>query len=352
MLMEVCDLDLTKYFRKEHKDDAKTKEITDAIHCLEVGEVKKQIFQFDDPALQMLLHKKPSGYLFELMPNCRYEINVIPHLVGYDRFEHFHNYFEMIYVYKGTCHTKVDGTTLTLNEGDVCFLNLQALHSMESTNPKTDMFFNLLISQSTFDNTYFKLISGNELVSDFFLDSIQARRKQDNYILFTKDSTSSPFENLIQHIIYEYYECPLYKEKMLEALLTAFLIELAGNYKQRINIEGSKEFGTRDISEIIQYIIDNCQNVNISELAEHFHYQAPYLSTLIKKYSGSSFSDILHEIRLKKASLMLLETDLTVTEIMETIGCSNRTWFTKRFNARYKSSPSEYRKNLKKQADN
>lgn len=272
------------------------------------------------------------------------DLAVMPHFPGYEIAEHHHNFYEFIYVYRGSCLTTIDSKLIQLNEGDLCLLNLKASHTIELIAPTSDVIFNILVKQAVLDNAYFKLISCNEFISDFFLDSMQNKRKDDNYVLFRREPPNCPYENLVQHIIYEFYEGFIYKDKMFNFLFITLMIELARSYGKHINKEIYKELKDRDISEIIQYIVDNCVSVSINSLAEYFNYSPNYISILIKKYSGSSFSDILHNVRFKKAAQMLTESLLPIVEIMDSVGYTNRTWFTKKFQDRYQLSPSEYRK--------
>lgn len=273
-----------------------------------------------------------------------FDITIFPHYFKYNIAEHCHNFFEFIYVYRGHCITTIDSSPLYLNEGDLCLLNLKAFHTIHLNNPSQDIIFNILVKKSMLNNAYFKLISYNKFISDFFLDSLQNKRKIDNYILFRREIPNCPFEDLIQHIIYEFYNGELYKEKMFDFLFTSLLIELARNYGQHMHKQINQELKNRDITEIIQYIVEHCDTASITSLAEHFNYSPNYLSVLVKKYYGSSFSEILHNIRFKKAAQMLKETSLPIVEIMESVGYTNRTWFTRKFETRYKLSPSEYRK--------
>jgi AraC-like DNA-binding protein/mannose-6-phosphate isomerase-like protein (cupin superfamily) len=318
--------------------------------------LEKYYIRFNETITQMMNDEELTKEKYDYFNNSNldedlfiqfkgYDITIVPHPPQYQVGEHRHNFFEFIYIYRGSCTTTIDSSPLKLNEGDLCLMNLKASHTIQSDNPLEDIIFNILVKQSMLDNAYFKLISYNEFISDFFLDSLQNKRKTDNYILFRRETPNSPYEDLAQHIIYEFYEGALYKEKMFDFLFISLLIELARNYGRHINKEISQKLKNVDISEIIEYIVDHCDTVSITSLAEHFSYNPNYFSILIKKYIGSSFSDILHNIRFKKAAQMLTETSLSVVEIMESVGYTNRTWFTQKFEDRYKLSPSEYRRN-------
>ena len=52
------------------------------------------------------------------------------------------------------------------------------------------------------------------------------------------------------------------------------------------------------LSDILTSINDYKSTVTLSSVLKHFNYHPNYLSSLIKKYTNKSFSDILQELRL------------------------------------------------------
>ena len=154
-------------------------------------------------------------------------------------------------------------------------------------------------------------------------------------------------ESLVQMIVFEYYKGEMLKEIMSEHLLSSLLIALSRVFRETMNQDSSIELGNRNISDIIQYIIDRNGVISLKDLAAHFHYHEMYLSRLIKKYAGANFSDILQNIRFRKAASMLRDTDISLAQIMDEVGYTNRSWFNNKFRGYYKQSPLEYRKYFK-----
>ena len=59
-----------------------------------------------------------------------------------------------------------------------------------------------------------------------------------------------------------------------------------------------KNMGNNHLSDILTSINDYKSTVTLSSVLKHFNYHPNYLSSLIKKYTNKSFSDILQELRL------------------------------------------------------
>lgn len=72
-------------------------------------------------------------------------------------------------------------------------------------------------------------------------------------------------------------------------------------------------------------------------------------SYAFKQYTGSNFVTYLKNIRMEEAKRLLVETDLRVNEISETVGYDNEKHFMKIFKSSCGVSPSEFRKNARLQ---
>lgn len=293
----------------------------------------------------------PQDYIakWHTLTNGKSPINIFPHTISNKISRHSHDFFEFIYVYKGTCKLKVDDYDVVLKSKDICLLNLQSKHSINSINIEEDIIFYILVKPDYFKSVYFQLISSpnNKYIFDFFLESIVNNYIKDNFIVI-QNNPDNICADLIEHIIYENYIMKNHKEEMISFLFSSMLIEFSRNYEKHI-IDSSKiELDKYKITEITDYIYENYKNITLKALAEHFNYSSAYLSTIIKKYSGSNFSEILHTFRFSKACQLLIESKYSITYIIEEVGCSNKSWFMLNFKKRYGISPSEYRRKHKR----
>ena len=275
------------------------------------------------------------------------DIAVYPHPPVRGIPSHSHNFFELIYVYQGSCINRVDNRAYFLQAGDLCMLNIQAVHQIETEHPENACIFNILVKSSIVDSAYFRLISSEEFVSTFFLDSIQNRRQEKNCVVFCRTGIQGRYESAVHRLIEEYAQHEIYQKEMLYFSFISLLVELTRCYQQQLNNASRRETGRHNLSEIVQYIADHCSTISVQSMAEHFNYHPKYIPNLIRKYSGQSFSELLMDFRLKKSAILLEQTDLPVVQVMEEVGYSNRTWFAQKFRQKFGVTPSQYRKNRK-----
>lgn len=101
----------------------------------------------------------------------------------------------------------------------------------------------------------------------------------------------------------------------------------------------------RDVVKKMEaYLEENLVDANLDGLAHLLGYSKVYTGNLVKKMTGESFSKNLQDKRCCVAAQLLLETDLSVEEIVRKIGYENKSFFRKVFKSKYGVNLHEYRK--------
>ena len=88
--------------------------------------------------------------------------------------------------------------------------------------------------------------------------------------------------------------------------------------------------------------------LKIEEVANYAYISTSYLTLLIKRETGKTFSEILTEIRMEQAALLLADTNHRTYEIAAYCGFANATYFSTVFHQTFGMSPTEYRRRRKK----
>jgi AraC-like DNA-binding protein len=101
------------------------------------------------------------------------------------------------------------------------------------------------------------------------------------------------------------------------------------------------------IDKMDSYIRDNYGNRNFSTkiLADQFNMSVSNLSHYFKKrHQGITISDTINILRMETACNCLINTDLTLQEIIDRIGYCEVSAFIRKFKETYGCTPGEYRK--------
>ncbi|MDR2630986.1 MAG: helix-turn-helix domain-containing protein [Spirochaetaceae bacterium] len=93
-----------------------------------------------------------------------------------------------------------------------------------------------------------------------------------------------------------------------------------------------------------RYIWDHyTRRISLQEIADISGLSAPYFSTIFKEEMGENLSSYLNRLRVEKASCLLTETDLSLSEIAGSCGFEDQSWFSKIFKSYTGISPGKYR---------
>lgn len=84
--------------------------------------------------------------------------------------------------------------------------------------------------------------------------------------------------------------------------------------------------------------------LTLQEIAEHFYLNQSYLSHLIKRELGVSFTRYVTNLRLHEAQKLLLATEYSIAEIANQIGYEDYRYFLHLFKKQFHVTPKTYRK--------
>jgi len=92
------------------------------------------------------------------------------------------------------------------------------------------------------------------------------------------------------------------------------------------------------------YIRENLtRKISLREIAKIAGLSAPYFSTIFKEEMGENLSRYINRLRVEKASKMLIETNVSLSEISSECCFQDQSWFSKIFKSFTGISPGKYR---------
>ena len=249
-------------------------------------------------------------------------IQVRPHT----RFVHFpahtHNYIEVIYMCQGTTTHIVNGNQVVLEQGDLLFLNQNAVQEILPAG-EYDIAVNFIVLPEFF-NTAFSMIGAEEnQLKDFLVGALCGRDEETSYLYFHV-ADILPVQNLIENMVWTiFYDISNKRSSKMEA--------------------GGRKFDTEIMANVYRYIEDHFKEGTLSELAVEMKVDVYWLSREIKKKSGKTYKELLQEKRMQQAVYLLINSRIAVSDIIEAVGYDNTSYFYRKFKERYGISPKEYR---------
>jgi YesN/AraC family two-component response regulator len=95
---------------------------------------------------------------------------------------------------------------------------------------------------------------------------------------------------------------------------------------------------------VLNYIQTAYKNASLVDLSVLVGFTPTYLSRWISKNMNTTFKDLLLEQRFSVASDLLLRTKMSISDILNSVGYENSSYFHKQFIARFGMTPRAYRK--------
>lgn len=260
---------------------------------------------------------------------------------------HRHHYFELFGVLEGQLDIHMEHANKRYLPGDFCLINQNVFHSEIYSHDFSALYISM---QSDF---FEELISGKEnsgyeTFTQFAMRN-HAKADDEESLDFSPvrnknaDINIMNMNNILSIILDEL----LYRHAGYMDIITGNLkrffahLQHADNYScvnTRYYIERTGVY-----HDILTYIHQNRRKLSRNELAEALNYNGNYLADLFRKNMGISLSAYIRDICMQEAAKLLLNTDLTIHEIIRAVGYDNRTVFYQHFRDKYNVTPKEYR---------
>lgn len=129
----------------------------------------------------------------------------------------------------------------------------------------------------------------------------------------------------------------------VEGILSKVIKKISLEQKSRHLQELVQESQASDLGKQIEAHLGQ-SGFSLKSLAQELGFSPNHLSFLIKKELGIPFQDYLVQVRIKKAKLLLLTSDMKIYEIAEACGFEDMNYFSQRFKQLVGQTPRQFRK--------
>lgn len=253
---------------------------------------------------------------------------------------HDHTFFELTYVYDGSCQQSINGQQVQLRTGDFMVMPPGVHHSIFVFDKS--IIIQIPIKKTTLENIFFNFLRNDNILSMFFINSIYAQHVNDYIVFHSGDDlhikTAVSFL-LLENINKEEY----WHNMMINTTMNIFGL-LLRNYEKNVELPSIVKKSDVQRFGLIRFIQENYTCVTLEKIADKFHYTPEYTSKLIKETTGMNFKQILQKVRIERAEFMLIDSNLTIQNIGLQVGYENVEHFIRTFKKANQMTPTEYRK--------
>ena len=142
----------------------------------------------------------------------------------------------------------------------------------------------------------------------------------------------------------------LFLEGMAYQILTHQILQYLDDKKDEGNRTLLRSSELKQIHHVSSLIENNISQIpTVENLAKEAGLNINKLQEGFKKLYGATVNNHVQKKRLDAAYNLLTSTDLSISEIVNAIGLSSKSYFSKIFKEKYDISPSEFRKKHRNQ---
>lgn len=166
---------------------------------------------------------------------------------------------------------------------------------------------------------------------------------QTQFIIITGHDEFQFAQQALKMDVCDYLLKPIDKKNLFLAIEKAVSLYEKASSNTKDALLHNKDAGKQALDYIYQNY--NQPDISLAMLAAKLYISESYLTRIIKKNTGESFTELLTRIRLTKAKELLSgEKELLSQEIAELVGYQDRHYFCRIFKQNIGLSPLEYRK--------
>lgn len=258
---------------------------------------------------------------------------------------HWHTALEIIMPCENIYTVIIDGKTHCIHEGDIWITAPGTLHELLA--PPDGERLILLFDYSLICN-----VKG----MDSLLHMLHP------YALISRDTQpdlSKKLQFYLEEISREYDAKSPFAEACVYSLMIRFFVALG-----RVSLNGDVRFpGITNSKQheyvekfmmVCNYITDHCtENISVEDLADLAGFSKFHFARLFKQFTSVSCYDYLIQKRIAHAERLLIEPDISITEVAMHSGFNSLSTFNRIFKASKNCTPSEYKNlNYKNQKQN
>lgn len=252
-----------------------------------------------------------------------------------------HDFWEAVYVDKGTVEITTDNGTVLLRQEEMLFHKPNEFHTIKSYNSSPNFFVVSFECNSpqmkNFENYRAKLNKNLKPILSSIIDESEKTYiipKNDVNLkrLKIRDTSEIGGEQLIK----------IYLEQL-------FIMMLRDILKRETRVFPSKEILENHLVTLIkEYVAQNVgKSVTLKDVCDELNYGKSYLCKLFHTYTGYSIMNYVTEEKIKYAKRLIRENNLNVTEISNELSFDSPQYFSRVFKRVTRMTPTEFRLSLK-----
>jgi AraC-like DNA-binding protein len=250
---------------------------------------------------------------------------------------HRHNCFQIFLFKKGGGEHMIDFNYYPIEDNSLHFVSegqVHALNSIEGTDGYVILFTKEIVIMNSADK--------------FIFNDFPVFNKSVSPILNPDEEMYADLENMLLMMIAEYSKNNTYKENILGSYISILLLKsktiITENSEYKRTDSAAQELLQKFNNLVEEHFI---QYHKVNEYAELLNVTPNHLSETIKKVTGKTAGDCIHERLILEAKRMLLHSSISAKELAYALNFNDPSYFSRFFKANTQLSPEGFRKEIR-----
>jgi len=257
---------------------------------------------------------------------------------------HWHEHFELLLMVRGTAVFHIESEPYEAEPGDLLLVPSGGLHTGFSSCDRQDTEFVAFV----FNGSMLGGLAHDPVHSRFLAPYVEGKVRFPVRIAAAADA-SSPVKQCVEKAIAEFEDKrPAYELAVKSYLYLMFSLLAREHLPEREAAEAPASFSRNSerFKPLLRYVEERYRDgITVEEAARKVNLNPYHFCKQFKKATGRTFIDYVNWYRMNEAERLLMESDLTVTETADRVGCGNPNYFTKLFKQYKGMTPSQARAN-------
>ncbi len=253
-----------------------------------------------------------------------------------------HDFWEMVYVDKGSVDIQRKNQWFSLNQGEIVFHPPGEYHNLRSNGIVAP---NLIVIAFQCNSSAMSFFTQKQCSLSDYEKSLLA-----NLILESKKVFSSPLDDPTLKKLERKKETAFGAEQMISILLELFLISLTRNSDVLPfnTTTVHRKTGDKIVNDVLDFLQENIhEKIVFKQVIDHIGVSASGLKSIFKRKMGTGVMSYFTRMKMETAKKMIREGTLNITQISVTLGFDSIHLFSRRFRQITGMSPTEYAKSVK-----
>jgi AraC-like DNA-binding protein len=256
---------------------------------------------------------------------------------GREIHEQFHrqDFFFFNYAYKGSFSavSQHQGNRITVGQGELVAGQPFTGYALDGSSDDEIVNAGVLVRKELFYRRLLPLVAVDRSMLHFFTDPEGNRFS--NEFIHLPARRGYPYRELIRLMIVEYANGGEASQEILVSMVLTLTMYIVRQY--------ALEFEPKPADSVSQqvedYIAGHLGTATLQSAAAELGYHPNYVSSLVHKQTGETFSQMRTRLRMERAELLLERTELSVEDVAEMVGYLSTSNFYRAYRMQFGHSP-------------